>query len=72
MAFEDLNNKTDGIFDDLLPQTHLRTAIRSPNNGFYYGAYYAKDMLKVDSSKGIIANFGPFGNYGMQGEVLDV
>jgi len=51
MAFEDLNNKTDGIFDDILPNTHLRRTIRSPNNGFYYGAYHAKDMLKTDSKR---------------------
>jgi hypothetical protein len=67
LAFEDLNNKTDGVYDDILPNTYLRSSIRSPNNGFYFGAYYAKDMLRTDGGKGIIANIGPYGSLAMQG-----
>jgi hypothetical protein len=67
LAFEDLNNKTDGVYDDILPDTYLRPSIRSPNNGFYYGAYFAKDMLRADGGKGIIVNIGPYGSLAMQG-----
>jgi hypothetical protein len=67
IAFEDLNNKTDGVYDDILPDIELRPSIRSPNNGFYYGAYYAKDMLRTDNSTGIKVNIGPYGSLAMQG-----
>lgn len=69
MAFEDINNKSDGMFDYILPQTQLRNVVRSPNNGFYYGAFYARDMLSVDSNKGVKVNIGPYGGLAMQGSV---
>lgn len=67
LAFEDINNKTDGVYDDILPDIELRASIRSPNNGFYFGAYYAKDMLRTDNSSGIKVNIGPYGSRAMQG-----
>lgn len=69
MAFEDINNKSDGIYDYILPQTQLRNVVRSPNNGFYFGAFFAKDMLSVDSNKGVKVNIGPYGDLAMQGSV---
>jgi hypothetical protein len=67
LAFDDLNNKTDGVHDDILPGIELRPTVRSPDNGFYYGAYDAKDMLRSDNYTGIKVNIGPYGSEAMQG-----
>jgi hypothetical protein len=67
LAFEDVNNKTDGVYDDILPDIELRPIVRSPNYGFFYGAYYAKEMLKIDNSKGIKVNIGPYDSLATRG-----
>jgi ABC-type branched-subunit amino acid transport system substrate-binding protein len=67
LAFEDLNNKTDGVHDDILPDTYLRPSVRSPNTGFYYGSRYARDLLRIDGGKGIIANIGPSNSIPLRG-----
>jgi ABC-type branched-subunit amino acid transport system substrate-binding protein len=61
MAIENINNKTDGIYDDILPQTQLETIFRSCENKFYLGATNAKSLLEV-SSEPVMANIGPFGD----------
>lgn len=67
MAFDQINNKTDGIFDDLLPDTYLKFIYKPANNKYLQGAVVADHLLKVDPINGIIANIGPLGNYSLQG-----
>lgn len=69
MALEDLNNKTDGIYDDILPNTILRPAVRSPNDGFYNSVVYAKELTSIDNGKGIKVNIGPYGTPAVEGAV---
>jgi hypothetical protein len=66
LAFEDLNNKTDGVYDDILPDIELRPVVRYPNNAFYDGAYAAKDMMKADNNTGVKVNIGPYGSLATQ------
>ncbi len=67
MAFEHLNDKNDGFFDDILPDTYLRKIVRASNNKFLLGAQNAAQLLTVDPVNGIMANIGPFGNLSIQG-----
>jgi hypothetical protein len=68
MAIENINNKTDGIYDDVLPQTQLKTIFRSSENKFYLGATNAKSLLQVPSTP-VMANIGPFGDATLRGAV---
>lgn len=61
MAIDDINNKTDGFFDHLLPNTTIRPVIRMTNNDFYTGAYYAREISNQDQSVDVEACIGPHG-----------
>jgi hypothetical protein len=52
MAIEDLNNKTDGIHDNLLSQIDLQYIVRSPMNTFSLGAIDAVEMSHVKACIG--------------------
>jgi hypothetical protein len=67
MAIDEINNKTDGVLDDLLPYTELRMVVRSPLTTFARGAAAASDMLVADDDKGVIACVGPAGLNPMKG-----
>jgi ABC-type branched-subunit amino acid transport system substrate-binding protein len=58
LAIDDINNKTDGIFDDLLPHSQLRPVIRYCDDEFYDAAVNARTTMTIDS-QGIIAALGP-------------
>lgn len=66
-AFKDINNKKDGIFDDILPNTTLRIIHRSANNQFLKGALAVNEILQIDSKNGIMACIGPYSNRTLQG-----
>lgn len=61
MAIDDINNKKDGFFDDLLPNTTLRPVIRVTDNQFYNGALYARQISNQDPSVGVKVCIGPHG-----------
>lgn len=69
MAIEDLNNKTDGILDDILPHSRLRYVVRSPRLSFSYGALGAVDMIAKD--RAIKACIGPVISIAIQGKIMD-
>ena len=64
MAIEDLNNKTDGIFDTLLPQIELDYIVRSPVGTFSRAAMGAVNMLESHSVKACI---GPYAYAALKG-----
>jgi ABC-type branched-subunit amino acid transport system substrate-binding protein len=66
MAIEDVNNKTDGVFDDLLPGTELRVIPRLTSNEFLDGAINAQQTLEVVGEE-IKAALGPPSFDGMKG-----
>ncbi len=68
MAIDDINNKTDGIHDDLLPQTEIRSVLRSPRQKFYLGVEDAMSMLQADKDHGIMACIGPYSAQSVYGE----
>lgn len=68
MAIDDINNKTDGVHDDLLPSTELRSVLRSPRQLFKLGVEAASEMISVDSGNGIMACIGPFSAKATYGE----
>ncbi len=57
MAIDDINNKTDGIFD---VYTQLRSVLRSPRQLFKLGVEAASDMVLIDDEKGVMACVGPY------------
>jgi hypothetical protein len=67
MAIDEINNKTDGILDDLLHYTELRMVVRSPLASFAMGASAASEMVAIDNGKGVIACVGPAGLNPMRG-----
>lgn len=69
MAIDQINNKTDGIYDNILPSTQLKTIFRPCENKFFLGATEAHSLLEVDPLHDVMANIGPFGNYTLQGAV---
>lgn len=59
MAIDEINDKTDGVNDDLLPHTELRMVVRSPLSAFEIGAEAAGEMVRIDDGKGVIGCVGP-------------
>jgi ABC-type branched-subunit amino acid transport system substrate-binding protein len=57
LAIDDINNKTNGVLDHLLPHSQLRPVIRYCDDEFYDAAVNAHTTMIVDS-KGIIAALG--------------
>jgi hypothetical protein len=67
MAIENINNKTDGLYDDILPQTQIKTIFRPCPNEFFLGATIANELLEVDPTVPVMANIGPFGRDALKG-----
>lgn len=67
MAIDDINNKTDGIYDNLLPNTVIRTAFRSPQILFSLAVDEAVELAHIDGGKGIMGLIGPFSARGTTG-----
>ena len=67
IAIDAINNKHDGLFDDILPLTELRMVVRSPLRTFGLGANAATSMLAADNGKGVIACAGPAASNAMKG-----
>jgi ABC-type branched-subunit amino acid transport system substrate-binding protein len=65
MAVDEINDKTDGIYDDVLPHTELRVVARAPLRTFSLGASNALELLTVD--KGVLAVIGPAGLHALEG-----
>lgn len=70
MAIKHLNDKTDGIYDNLLPNTQIRIIHRASNDQALRGAVNAGSILQVDS-KGVVACLGPLSNRTLQGILLN-
>lgn len=56
----DINNKTDGIYDDLLPNTTMRHVFRSPQAKFVLSVNYAVEITQIDNGNGIFGMVGPY------------
>ncbi len=67
LAFDAINNKTDGIADDLLPGVELRMVVRSPLGSFSRGAETSIDVIDARGDDGVIACVGPYGLFAIQG-----
>ena len=67
MAIDEINNKTDGIADYLLPDIELRPVVRTALASLALGARAALDMLKVNSEEGVLACIGPLTLRGING-----
>lgn len=70
MAFDQINNKTDGIFDDILPHTTLRIIHRTSKNKFRVGVVNAYALLQIDQKNSVMANIGPLGKNTLQGNFI--
>ena len=73
IALDHINNKTDGVADDLLPSVELRMAAQAPLPTFTSGAAAAIEMTGVEHRKGVIACAGPGSIEAMRGKpTLDI
>ncbi|CAM9804756.1 unnamed protein product, partial [Ectocarpus fasciculatus] len=59
IALDHINNKTDGVADELLPKIELRMVARAPLPTFTSGAVAAIEMTAVEHNKSVIACTGP-------------
>ena len=59
MAVSDINDKSDGIYDDLLPESVFKTIIHDARGTYNLGIEYGYDMLNIDNGTGIHATIGP-------------
>ena len=69
IALDHINNKTDGVADDLLPSVELRMVARAPQPTFTSGAGTAIDMAYATERRGTIACVGPGSIEAMRGSV---
>jgi hypothetical protein len=58
MAIDDINNKTNKVFDSLLPESELRAIVRLSSDEFFDGGVNARQVISVDS-QGVKAALGP-------------
>jgi hypothetical protein len=58
IALDHINNKADGVADDLLPGVELRLVARSPSNTFTAGAQAAIEIITAGNESGILACVG--------------
>lgn len=69
MGIKHLNDKNDGIYDNLLPNTKIKFIHRASNDQALRGAVNAGAILQVDS-KGVMACLGPLSNRTLQGLIF--
>ncbi len=60
MAIDEINNKTDGISDDLLPGIELRPVVRTALSSFILGAKAAISLTEANNGEGVVSVIGPF------------
>ena len=70
MAINDINNKTDGIYDDILPNTEMRQIFRYPQALFALAVNYAVELAKIDGGRGVMGLVGPYAARGTQGKLF--
>lgn len=58
MAVRAINNKTDGLYDDILPNTTLKFAIRSSDGSYANAVRDSIDLTESFNRKGIVAVIG--------------
>eukprot|EP01041_Mallomonas_annulata_P010870 gene10870-22695_t len=59
LALSEINNKSDGLYDDILPKTHLKFALRSTKGDFLEGSNGAQDFaLRVFNGSGVVGVIG--------------
>eukprot|EP01041_Mallomonas_annulata_P014803 gene14803-31446_t len=62
MAIKEINDKTDGVHDELLTHTQIKFALRTPSQNFLRGLEAAQDMANVvfggDGVKAVIGAGG--------------
>ena len=68
MAFDHINDKNDGLFDNILPNSHLRLVYDTSDNKFFEGALGARNLLNVNKKDPLMANIGPFDDHTIQGK----
>ena len=59
MAVRQINNKSDDIYDNLLPDSALETIIFDARGTYNLGIKFGYDMLNIDNGTGIHAAIGP-------------
>ena len=59
MALRELNDKTDGIADSLLPSTTLKVALRSPLPDFQDGVASAQEQIAAFDGEKVMGSIGP-------------
>ncbi len=68
MAIDEINNKTDGVYDFLLPETELRVVAYQPIDTFASGAIGADMMATMDDQSGVLGVVGPTTRSTLSGE----
>ncbi len=68
MAIREINNKSDGIYDDLLPQTRLKLVTRHSGSYFSTATIAANLLHKSFNNEGIRACIGPGTNAAIAGK----
>jgi hypothetical protein len=59
MAVKNVNDKSDGVYDYLLPETVLKTTIHDTHQRYNLGIRSGYEMLSIDNGTGIHAVIGP-------------
>jgi hypothetical protein len=60
MAIDEINDKSDGQSDDLLPGVELRVVARTAPGTFYGGSGAAIALTKANNGEGVVSSIGPF------------
>jgi hypothetical protein len=68
MAIREINNKSDGLYDDLLPGIQFKLATQHPGIMFSTATIAANILRKSFNGTGIRACIGPGTNAGIAGE----
>ena len=69
MAINEINDKFDGVHDNILPLTELRMVAKNPIQTFGGGAIAAAQMLEVDEGRGVVGVVGPAALATLQGNI---
>ncbi len=72
MAINEINDKHDGIEDELLPHTPLRLVVKQPRDSFTDGAVQAVNMRAIHSDDEVIACIGPQWTDAMAGMLFNL
>jgi len=67
MALREVNNKSDGLYDDILPLTELKIAFAPHGYSYASAATATSNLAKSFSNMGVRATVGPDTNIGIEG-----